>query len=194
MKSKSNMKDFVFNLLNDNLPKSYYYHNHKHTLYVADKVLLIGKHEGCNAEELKLLNTAALWHDSGYIHTYKNHEEESCRLAPEHLPGFGYTPMDIQKICGMIMATRLPQSPNTKLEEILADADLEYLGSNDYDKKAADLYREIHHLNPSLTEKKWKTAQITFLQKHHFFTTFCKEYREPVKQVHLNRLHRDVSL
>ena len=182
------MRDFVINLLNNKLPKSYYYHNSNHTLYVVDKVSEIGEQQGCNEKELELLNTAALWHDTGYINTYENHEEESCRLAREHLPGFGYTPIDIQKICGIIMATKLPQSPKSKLEKILADADLEYLGSDDYDQKAKDLYKELHHLNPSLTEKKWKKAQITFLQKHQFFTTYCKENKEPVKQRHINKL------
>lgn len=191
MKNKSNMRTFVVNLLKENLPEFYYYHNYEHTLYVAEKTQEIGKYERCTEEELKLLNAAALWHDTGYIRSSADHEEESCRMARQYLPDFGFSSTDIQKICRMIMATKLPQAPKTKSEEILADADLEYLGTNQYEQKAAELYRELHHLDPSLTKRKWKEEQVSFLQKHHFFTLYCRENKEPLKRIHINRLAYD---
>lgn len=66
MESKSTMKEFVLNLLKDNLPAIYCYHNQEHTFYVAEKALEIGKNLGCTEEELELINTAAMWHDTGY--------------------------------------------------------------------------------------------------------------------------------
>ena len=187
------MEDFVIGLLKDNLPEFYYYHNYKHTLYVADMASVIGQHEGCTAEELDLLNAAALWHDAGYTVTYKNHEEESCKLAQKYLPEFGYTDKNIVAICGMIMATKIPQMPKNKLEEILADADLEYLGTEYYENKADDLFWEMKYVDPSLTEEKWKQIQISFLQKHHYFTRFCRENRENVKQGQLNKLMQSME-
>jgi len=86
------------------------------------------------------------------------------------------------------MATEIPQMPKTKLEEILADADLEYLGSSYFEIKADKLFNELQHLNPSLTGEEWNKAQISFLQKHHYFTGFCKENRESIKQMYLNKL------
>jgi len=182
------MEDFVISLLKDNLPEFYYYHDYEHTLYVEEKAFMIGRYEGCTEEELDLLSTAALWHDTGYTVTYKNHEEESCKLARKHLPHYGYSEVYIDKICGMIMATKLPQAPQNKLEKILADADLEYLGTPDYEKKAEDLFWEIRYVDPSLTEEKWKQIQISFLQKHRYFTHYCQANQEPIKTVHLNRL------
>lgn len=182
------MKNFVISLLKDNLPATYYYHNYKHTLYVIDKALEIGKSEGCTTEELELIQTAALWHDTGYIRTYKNHEEESCLLAREYLPGFGYSAEYIEKVCGMIMATKIPQLPKNKLEEILADADLEYLGSDCFITKADGLFREMQSLNNQLTIDKWNSMQVSFLEKHHYFTDFCKQHKESKKQQHLQQL------
>ena len=182
------MKNFVISLLKHNLPENYYYHNYKHTLYVIDRALEIGSNEGCTQEELELIETAALWHDTGYIRTYKNHEEESCLLAREHLPGFGYSPAYVEKVCSMIMATRIPQLPQNKLEEILADADLEYLGSDSFISKADELFREMQSINPKLTLDKWNEMQIAFLQNHHYFTNFCKQHKEAVKQQHLQQL------
>lgn len=193
MQNKQSMQDFVISLLKANLSEFYYYHNYEHTLYVIEKVVEIGLYEKCTNEELELVTIAAMWHDTGYIKTYKDHEEESCKLARHYLPGYGVPAADIAKICGMIMATEIPQMPKTKLEEILADADLEYLGSSYFEIKADKLFNELQHLNPSLTAEEWNKAQISFLQKHHYFTGFCKENRESIKQMYLNKLIHDTE-
>jgi uncharacterized protein len=174
--------------LRNNLPEKYYYHNPEHTLYVQEKALEIGRHEMCTEEELELLSAAALWHDTGYIRMYNHHEEQSCLLAKQNLPEYGYSATDIDLICGMIMATKMPQFPKTKLEEIVADADLEYLGTASFEVKSESLFYELQSINPLLTEVKWNQKQILFLQNHQYFTRFCKENREPVKQVYLNKL------
>ena len=191
MQSKLPVKEFVINLLNDNLSMFYYYHNYEHTLYVLDKAIEIGQHENCTAKEMELLSAAALWHDTGYINTYAGHEEESCLLARQYLPEFGFSAEDITRICSMIMATKIPQSPQNKLEEIIADADLEYLGTKEAGKKADDFFKELHHLNPSLTKAEWDKTQVSFLQQHHYFTGFCKANREPVKAAYLSNLLND---
>ena len=182
------MKPFVEDMLKTKLSPFYYYHNVHHTLYVYDKVIEIGQQENCSEKEIALLKAAALWHDTGFINSYANHEKESCILAQRYLPEFGYPPADINTICRMIMATRMPQSPQNKAETILADADLEYLGSAGVEEKAEDLYKELQHLNPSLTKAQWLKTQISFLQAHRYFTRFCKENRQPAKQVYLNKL------
>jgi len=192
MQNKQHMEEFVINLLKANIPENYYYHNYTHTLYVHDTVLEIGKNENCTAEDLELLSTAAFWHDTGYIKTYKNHEEESCKLARHYLPDYGYSTQDIDLICGMIMATKIPQSPKNKLEEILADADLEYMGTMSFDSTADDLFKELNSLNPDLTEEKWTDIQISFLLNHHYFTRFCIENKEPVKQDYLNKIKNGI--
>ncbi len=188
MQNELLMKNFVINLLKNKLPASYYYHNHAHTLYVTDKAIEIGLQENCNEKELALLRAAALWHDTGFINTYAGHEEESCKLAKKYLPGYGFFDEDINKINGMIMATKIRQCPQNKLEAIIADADLEYLGTNTVGEKANDLFKELQVLNPSLTEPAWNQLQISFLQTHHYFTAYCIENKEPFKMAYLNEL------
>lgn len=182
------MNDFVIRLLRSGIPVNYYYHNYEHTLYVMDKVMEIGQHENCTEKELELLQTAALWHDTGYVNIYSGHEEESCRLARQNLPGYGYSPEEIDRICGMIMATKIPQSPKNKLEEILADADLEYLGTDKAAVLADQLFNELKALNPLLTEEAWNQTEIDFLKAHLYFTGYCKENKEKVKQAYLKSL------
>ncbi len=188
MQSNQQMKSFVIQLLKDNLSKLLYYHNVDHTTYVADKVLEIGKNENCSELELNLVHTAALWHDTGYITTYNNHEKQSCLLASKYLPDYGYSKEDILQICDIIMATKIPQLAKTKLEQILADADLEYLGTDLFEGMSESLYKEIKEVNPSLNKEKWDEVQIAFLENHSYFTKYCKENNEPIKQRHLKKL------
>jgi uncharacterized protein len=188
MQSKPDMQAFVIAMLKEKLPPFYYYHNHAHTLDVLANALEIGRHEACSAEEMELLHAAALWHDTGHIIRYNHHEEASCALARQYLPGYGFTATAIDRICGMIMATQLPQSPHNTLEAIIADADLAYLGTDSAAIQAGNLYKELLHRHPSLTEAKWNKTQLVFLQMHHYFTKFCKETKEPAKQQYLQQL------
>jgi predicted metal-dependent HD superfamily phosphohydrolase len=182
------MNDFVINLLKTRIPADYYYHNFEHTIYVMEKAVEIGKQEQCTDKELELLAVAALWHDTGYINIYKGHEEESCVLAMQYLPSYGYADDDIEKICGMIMATKIPQSPQTKMETIIADADMEYLGTKKAAELASNLFKELNALNPLITPEAWNRTEIDFLTTHHYFTRFCKENRQHNKQSYLRSL------
>jgi uncharacterized protein len=186
--SRENMKLFVTDLLNEKLSAAYYYHNYEHTLYVMKKAVEIAGHSNCTEKEIDLLIAAALWHDTGFINTYSNHEKESCMLARLYLPGFGYADTDINIVCAMIMATKMPQSPQNRFEAIIADADLEYLGSVSVEEKANNLFRELQARNPSLTKAQWLKMQVSFLQAHRYFTPFCKENTEPGKKAYLEKL------
>ena len=182
------MQSFVVHLLKERLAPFYYYHNHEHTLYVEEKAVEIGRHEGCDEAEMRLLRAAALWHDTGFINTDTQHEEASCILARHYLPQFDFSATDINSVCGMIMATQLPQSPKNKLEAIIADADLAYLGTEIAAAQAEQLFRELQHRHPMLTASKWNKTQLVFLQMHRYFTLFCKNWVEPGKQAYLQQL------
>lgn len=188
MQSKLPLQEFVINLLNLKLPDYYYYHDYEHTLYVLENVNVICDHEGCTTEDRHLLSTAALWHDTGYIVKYLGHEEESCNLARKYLPDYGFNEHDIATICGMIMATQVPQMPKTKLEEIIADADLEYLGAPHPEIKADKLYRELCNVYPTLSAERWTQTQVSFIESHSYFTNYCKTHSESAKQRYLQSL------
>jgi uncharacterized protein len=188
MQNKTTMQAFVIDMLKNKLPANYYYHNFEHTLYVLKNVIEIGAQEKCTEYEIELLTVAALWHDTGYIHTYKGHEEESCLLAKKHLPSYGYSDSEIARINGMIMATKILQTPTNKLEEILADADLEYLGTDAAADIAHLLFKELQSLNPTLTAAAYNTLQINFLNSHHYFTAYCKANKDPLRDAYHKRL------
>jgi HD superfamily phosphodiesterase len=170
------------------LPPQFSYHNFAHTHYVMNMAMEIGTKEGCSDDELKLIHASALWHDMGYLRGHENHEEESCRMAKAHLPDFGFNDSDIETITEIIMATKIPQTPQSKLGAILADSDLAYLGTP-FAKTFSDyLYVELFHLNNELTYQKWNAIQIAFISAHHFFTGYAQQMFEPGKQDYLRQL------
>ena len=79
-----------------------------------------------------LLRTAAWYHDIGFVEQRDNHETATARIAAATLPAFGFRPGQVRAVGAMILATRLPQTPHTELEAILADADLDLLGWPDF--------------------------------------------------------------
>ncbi|MEZ5014847.1 MAG: HD domain-containing protein [Chitinophagales bacterium] len=172
----------------EELPVGMYYHSIHHVLDVLHVAQKLCAMEGVDAADTELVSVAALYHDSGYIFSPIRHEERGCALAKETLPEFGYNPVEIEKICHMILATRLPQSPQNLLEQILCDADMDYLGREDYDIIAQMLYREWHALGGPGSLDNWDQQQERFLQAHTYFTDSAKNLREEGKNAHLQKI------
>lgn len=193
MGTAEQMQQLVLSLLNEKLPAHFSYHNTDHTLYVQLKAEEIARQEQCTEEEIKLIRTAALWHDVGCIVSFYGHEEESCKIAQQYLPLYDFSENEIAVIFGIIRATKIPQSPTNRLEEIVADADLEYLGTDLAAPLAQKLYEELLHLHPQLTKEQWNHVQISFLQKHQYFTAYCRNVKEPAKQDYLNSLKNNLN-
>jgi uncharacterized protein len=184
----SSEEKFILQKLENELPEGLTYHGLHHTLDVFNAAMKIAAAENLTAAEMKLLRIAVLYHDAGFIATYKNHEEKACELVKENLPCFGYTAQEIAVICGMIMATKIPQTPHTILEKIICDADLDYLGRNDYYKISNTLLEEMKVYVHLHEEKEWYRIQKNFLEKHQYYTEFGRKNREPQKQQYLEEI------
>ncbi|MEA3316356.1 MAG: adenylate/guanylate cyclase domain-containing protein, partial [Bacteroidota bacterium] len=124
----NDLEEFILEKIQNGLPDNLFYHDIKHTIDVVTQVELIGRSEEISDKELLLLKTAALFHDIGHLVDYDTHEEEGVKLAIKILPEYKYSKQQIEEITKLIMVTKLPQEPINLLEEIICDADLDYLG------------------------------------------------------------------
>ncbi|OOQ59818.1 hypothetical protein BC343_06640 [Mucilaginibacter pedocola] len=176
---------YILNKLSSELPAHLTYHCLAHTQDVVRSARQIGVAEGIGEYDMKLLLTAAYYHDAGFLKGAAGHEEESCRMAEEALPGFGYSADDIKQVCGMIMATQIPQNPQNLLEQIIADADLDYLGRDDFFTIGNTLFDELAFFGVIKTEDEWNALQVRFLEKHHFFTYTAITSRQQKKEENL---------
>ncbi len=178
-------ESYILGRLREGLPSQRSYHCYDHTLDVYRTAITIAAAEGVGGEDLDLLKTAALFHDSGFLVRDDEHEQGSCAIVRESLPTFGYSPAQIERICVMIMATKIPQEPTEELSRILCDADLDYLGRPDFFRIGATLFNEFKQYGVLGTEREWNELQVRFLEKHRYFTRRSKLVREPVKRMHL---------
>ena len=93
----------ILEKLKVDLPEYLLYHSVSHVRDVKVQAMRIAASEGItNQEDLDLLETAAIYHDCGFLSTYTNHEEKGCEIARELLPDFDYTPAQIEIIEGFI--------------------------------------------------------------------------------------------
>lgn len=155
------------------------YHSLEHTsedVVPATQAFAAG--EGIQGDELTLLLTAAWFHDLGFIEVRAGHEAVGIRLATEVLPGLGYSAAELQVIAGIIQATVVPQQPLTRLEEIMADADLDVLGRDDFWPRNVKLRQETAFFGKAFTDAEWYTGQLKFVEAHTYFTATARALRE----------------
>ncbi len=179
------VKKYILGRLKKELTKNLTYHSLEHIKDVYAAAEQLASLEKISEDEKQLLLTAVLFHDSGFLYSQKDHEKLSCELARLHLPEFDYGPEQIEQICGMIMATQIPQNPKNKLEEIICDADLDYLGREDFFKIGDKLFGELVMYGIIDDEHEWNKLQVRFLEKHHYFTKSAKKLRREKKAENL---------
>jgi class 3 adenylate cyclase len=189
----TDIQELILDKLEKELPKSLYYHNVKHTVDVVTEVELIGWAEGLDDEGILLLKTAALFHDAGHTVEYDEHELHGTSLAREYLPGFGYSGEQIDRICEIIMATKLPPDPKDIFQKIICDADLDYLGRSDMIPVSNTLYRELKDRDKIGTFNQWNQLQLKFISGHSYFTKTAKSLREVNKQKQIERIRKLIT-
>lgn len=182
------LKNEVFAQITEGLKPHYTYHAVSHISMVLRDATYLCNKLNLPANEIQLVQTAACLHDYGFIFSHVDHEERSCVEARQMLPDYGYTEDEIEKICSMIMSTKIPQSPKNLLDQILCDADLFYLGS-DYYFEIADLFKkELTALGVLNSEEQWLNIQISFLENHHFRLPITNKLLRKKKLINLSVL------
>jgi uncharacterized protein len=182
-------RQYVTDRLERELSPGLTYHNVAHT---RDEVVAaaerLARMEGIKGESLLLLLTAAWFHDIGHIQQAADHEAISVEVAEKVLPSFGYTEDQIKIVSEIIMVTLLPQSPRNRLEEILADADLDMLGRENFMQRNGDLRRELAFLGREYTDEQWIAIQLQFLEGHSYFTASARLLRDAQKAQNIKDL------
>jgi len=167
--------------MEDQLPPFVIYHGVDHTYDVHSSVIRLAQLEKIDDYNLKLIRAAAWLHDAGIIVKFEDHEEISAKFAAEYLPRFGFNDNEISQVQKMILATRLPQVAQTLNEKILCDADLDYLGRNDFFVIGQKLRLEWILIGNNITLYDWYKLQMEFLKSHHYFTKSAQLLRNERK-------------
>ena len=140
--------------------------------------------------DLHLLEVAAAFHDLGQIVTFLGHEQLGTEMMSEVLPQYGFSAGDIERVTGMILATRLPQSPQNEEQALLADADLDSLGREDFLATSKALWQEQAARGLIIPWQAWLESQLRFLQSHRYFTVAAQALRQDGKLKNIELLER----
>ena len=186
---------FALDILTNDLPEGLYYHNLAHTVgEVLPAMEEFADQEEITGEPRSLLRIATLYHDIGFINAYDEHVQEGIMIVRSELPSFGFSSDQINTICGMIMATHLPQTPTNLLEMILADADLSILGRSNFAQRNELLLRERIAYGRGMSEQQWYCDQLSFLEQHRYFTRPAQDTRGPVKRRNIQKLNQRLAV
>lgn len=173
----------------DTLPDTLVYHGPDHTLFVvlpaAERYAAV---EGLDEDTHGLVTVAAAFHDTGMLERYRGHEEVSARFAERAMRPLGFTAEEIAAVRGMIRATRLPQRPRNLAERVMADADLDILGRDDFIDSNQRLHQELALVGIAIPDGEWYAQQALFLRSHSYFTAAARALRDPGKRANLERL------
>ncbi len=188
-------QDFVSDLFINKVNKTIHFHTLQHTQEVVAGSETMADYYHLEDEDRFALLLAAWFHDTGYSGGHAaGHENLSIELAAKFLNEHKVHQNIIDKVIGCINATRLPQNPNSLIEQIICDADLFHLGTGDFREKNKLLREELNDFgNMDLSKKDWRKKNIEFLSKHNYFTSYAKENLDPLKQVYLEDLNKKVN-
>ncbi len=161
------------------------YHSLDHTIDVIAQSNRIARDERISERETFLLNIAAIYHDTGFLRGYANHEMLSCEIFLEDAIHFDITEAEKKLVCDLILATKVPQMPTTLLQQIICDADLDYLGRDDFSTISNNLKLEFLHFGIVADISSWENLQMKFLSNHQYHTKSSQQLREPAKKIHI---------
>ncbi|PCJ88192.1 MAG: phosphohydrolase [Flavobacteriales bacterium] len=186
-------KQHALGLLEEKLPQNLYYHGIHHTHDVCKAIEKIAELENVNGNDLTLLKTATVYHDAGFINEYEENEPVAVEIAKQVLPKFGYSAAQIDTISKIILATQVSKNPATHLEQIMCDADLFHLGSDNFHALAIDLKKELEAFGFEYTHEQWDTIQVKFLEKHEYYTESVRKLKRPQKLRHIEELKQRIK-
>ena len=195
--SRSLMNGQIIQLVRDKVEKDFKelwteqlsYHNYEHTLNVTKFAQKLAEEEQISKEDQEILEIAALLHDIGYLTGYFDHEDRSSQVAETLLVEQNYPVEKIEQVKRLIKATKPDHEPETRLEEIIRDADLYNLASPEYAAYAQKLRDEWEYfLNNDDSDTKWIKENHKFLKNHDYYTASAKRIFSEQKDKNIKQL------
>jgi len=168
------------------------YHNLAHTKDVVKRSKEIAAHYTLTENETLALYVASWFHDTGqmFTHGWKNHEEESVRIAKKFMEDYNADDDVIKKIEACILATKIPAKPHMLIEEIICDADTYHFGTKEFKDTNKRVKAEYKLREHEINNAEWTAGTIQMLENHQYFTEYCRELLNEGKQQNLQKLKK----
>ena len=188
------IKQYVTTYFHTHANDKLIYHNLAHTENVVNAAIEIANHYRLSDLDYFVVVTAAWFHDIGYYTEPARHEEKGAEEAAAFLKRQGIDETTIQTVGNCIRATKLPQSPTTLLEKIVADADLFHLGTPRFTETNKTMRKEFTELhNIDISKEEWRIKTVRLLESHHYHTDYAQLLLNDAKAKHLEKLKEKLA-
>ncbi len=172
------LEEKVFGEILKDLPEILHFHNLEYARKVYDQAMLLCRAEEVYEEERLVVLTAALMLLTGLTQSFHTFENRSAVISREILPDFKYTEAQIDQVCNLILSTKLPLAPNNRLEQVMIDAKMEYIGNPDYTTQIKLLFQEMKDAGSKINGQQFKKQQLELLFEFEYFTVSARRLRE----------------
>jgi class 3 adenylate cyclase len=187
------VQDEVIEKLINEFPQNLYFHNVERVKELINLVDLYSRAEEMGDEDKLVVKTAALLSDVGYIQSYEEHEEHSIEFAKDFLSRFKYNQEQIDKICTLIDITKQNRKPQNKLEEILLDAEMNYLSRADFVSLNEQFFNEQFEHGKIDSKEDWVKMQVVLLSNHKYYTQVANVLRDVNPDTQIENLLQNVQ-
>ncbi len=168
-----------------------YYHNLFHTQNVVAVTKQIAKHAPLNEDEFFILVCAAWFLYAGYYKNKSQPTETSANMAGEFLKNSGVDNEAIESVKECILCTMINATADSALAKIICDADSFYLGTENFSAYNKLKRKEAESVsNISIDKNEWKRNTILMLERHQYYTEYCKSRLNATKQQNLEKLKK----
>jgi predicted metal-dependent HD superfamily phosphohydrolase len=165
------------------------YHTLEHTKTVVRRVQEIIEHYQLSEKDTLVVYAAAWFHDTGHLFSdVPKHEEKSIELMRDFMQKEHNDEHLVNEIAGCILATRMPHEPKNFTQEIICDADTYHFGTKGFKKTNKLIKKEFILRNYTTVLQDWDRNTLGILEKHVFFTSYCKVLLEEGKRKNIERL------
>lgn len=170
------------------------FHNYQHTQEVVNAANVIGLHSNLTSDELESAIIAAWLHDIGYEQGSKNHEQSSAAKARQLMESLGAPHKKIVEVEEAILSTHIPQQPRTVVSQVLCDADLFHLSTEQCQEKSEMLRAEWKALGTKdMSTEEWRQENLNFMEGHSYHTPYGQSVLEIGKQRNIKRIKKSLK-
>lgn len=188
------VEQHVIGLFASNNTEKLVYHNLDHTKRVVERTKEISAHYNLIEHDMLVLYVASWFHDTGYLFVEPLlHEVKSAELMRNFMQQEQADEDLIKNIEECIMATKAPIQPANLLQQILVDADTYNFGSKEFDLTNKQVYEEHLLRYGYMSKQEWDKQTIKMLEKHEYFTSYCKELLMKRKEKNIKKLKKSLS-
>lgn len=181
-------EQYISDYFSRHISPEYVFHDLEHTVQTVAAASTIGEGFQLDKREMLLLLLATWFHDTGYSAGPIDHEERSCINADHYLRG-KISEEELGTVMALIRATKVPQNPQSTLEQIICDADLSHLGMESYWDRTGKFRQELILARKTImSEQEWVDFELNFMLNHNYHTAIANDLFNKRKAKHIQQL------